>query len=660
MVSITGTYRPGGRPVTAAEIHQMAQPLCRDGAGAYWTGGPVGLGLAPQLGRFVPPEAVSVTHDHDAGLSVAADLRLDNRDALRTRLGLTAPSSQTRTDAHLLLAAYARWGPDCVQHLAGDFAFALWDARARRLFCARDRIGVRPFYYAHTHSAFAFASEMHALRTVPGLDWSVRDEQVADYLLASPMDPAATFYQSVRRLPPAHTLLVTDDGLRLDRYWALDPEVPHFDGTDLQDSAEGFRTRFVDAIADRLHGAQPVGSFLSGGFDSSSIACVARHLRDDDEPIHTFSQVFDSVPQTDERPYIDAVLDHGAFAPHFTRGDQQDPLADLPALLEIVEEPFYSVNLFVVRPSYLQARKAGVPVILDGLMGDHVVSHGMPLLTELAARGRWLTLARTLRAAHHTTGSRQVYRHLDHQVVHPLLREPLAAWRHRHRPSAWVLEQQGYGQASTLVAPGLLDRTRWLERSEATAPGWYQTPRTVRAETLGGLTSTYLHQALELATKMATRAGTSLRFPYADHRLVEFCWRVPPQHKLQGGWTRAYARTAMRPYLPKAINRRQGKKVMTQNFVTQLLRNQGEALRTLLHAHAPVLAPYVHADGALDHLDGLLRRAHGASLAPLNAEAGLLWRIAVLGVWLQEARFQTAPTVPSASPIHHPIPTPTH
>src|SRR3989441_8528576 len=257
---------------------------------------------------------------------LTADARIDNRAELLAALGRGVEA----TDAELILGAYQRWGERAPEHLLGDFAFAIWDGRREVLFCARDHFGVKPFYYHHAPGRlFAFGSEIKALLALAEVPRRLNETRVADYLVPLLEDKEITFYEEIVRLPPAHRMTVSRDGMRIEQSWALDPTREIRLKSDAEYAA-AFREIFTEAVRCRLRSAFPVGSMLSGGLDSSSIVCVARKLLAEDGggKLHTFSAIFPDVPECDEREYIEAVLGGHGVKPHYVRGDRLSPLAD--------------------------------------------------------------------------------------------------------------------------------------------------------------------------------------------------------------------------------------------------------------------------------------------------------------------------------------------
>src|SRR3989454_383913 len=421
---IAGLWHLDGRPGEPAELESMTARLAHggpDGTGA-WREGPVALGhgmlhTTPESLREQQP-LVGTRGD----LVLVADARIDNRAELCSLL----PAPSDATDAELILAAYERWGEHCPEHLLGDFAFAIWDARRQIVFCTRDHFGVKPFYYHHRPGRlFAFASEIKGLLVLSEVPRRLNETRVADYLVPLLEDKEITFYEEIVRLPPAHRMVVTREGVRIEQYWALDPEREIRMKSDAEYAA-AFREIFTEAVRCRLRSAFPVGSMLSGGLDSSSIVCVARKLLAENGGgrLHTFSAIFPDVPECDERGYIDAVVAGGGVEPHYVRGDRLNPFADLDQVFHHEDEPFFAPNLFLHWGLYSAGEQEGVRVLLDGIDGDTTVSHGVSYLAELARSGRLITLAREVTGLSRRF-NRSPWAFLRARVVQPFVPEPI-------------------------------------------------------------------------------------------------------------------------------------------------------------------------------------------------------------------------------------------
>ena len=349
MSAIAGIVRLDGAPADRANLDRMLERLAHRGPDGHGSHIADSCGLGHRMLWTTPEslhERLPLT-DSTGDLTLTADARIDNREELCSLL--SAPS--TVTDADLILQAYARWGERCPERLLGDFAFALWDARRGLLFCARDHFGVKPFYYHHRPGRlFAFASEIKGLLVLSEVPRRLNETRVADYLVPLLEDKEITFYEEIVRLPPAHRMAVTREGVRMEQYWAPDPEREIRMKSD-GEYAEAFREIFTEAVRCRLRSAFRVGSMLSGGLDSSSIVCVARELlaKNGGGKLHTFSAIFPDVPECDEREYIDEVIAGGGLEPHLVRGDQLKLLTPPRPAIEVISAIAFRRNQHVVK-----------------------------------------------------------------------------------------------------------------------------------------------------------------------------------------------------------------------------------------------------------------------------------------------------------------------
>ena len=346
MSGILALHHFDGRPVEPTDLRDMASLLERrgpDGTG-LWHEGPVGLGhtllaTTPELAFERQPVV-----DHASGCAITADVRLDNRDDLLAALRLTDRADSVG-DAGLLLAAYLAWGDACVERLLGDFAFALWDPRARRLFCARDHMGMRPLCYHHTPGKLlAVASEPRAILVLERVPYRINAGRIADYLVneLEGIDKTSTFFEGVYRLPPAHTLVATDQDVRIECYWTLEPGDELLLPSD-EAYAEAFLEVFTEAVRCRLSSVGPVGAMLSGGMDSGSVVAVARGLLTAESrgPLRTYSAVGPDPATCVETRAIHAALTMDGLVPRMVRHDRLDEL--MPELDELtwnLDEPF--------------------------------------------------------------------------------------------------------------------------------------------------------------------------------------------------------------------------------------------------------------------------------------------------------------------------------
>lgn len=359
-----------------------------------WMDGSIGLGHAmlrttrESLGERQPAS-------FDGRFWIAADARLDGRAdfiAELQRLGrVVRPAAP---DSELILHAYAAWGTPCVERLRGDFSFALWDAKNKLLFCARDHFGIKPFYYAQLGDLFVFSNTLNCVRMHPEVSGELNDAAIGDFLLFGlNYDNSTTSFRDVQRLPPAHCLTFSADGLRSKRYWK-----PPTDGrirySKPEEYVENFQSLLQDAVADRLR-IDRVGILLSGGLDSSSVAAVAKEVSAKNAQttdIRCYTHIFESLISDREGEYAREVGEFLRLPVKFMASDQTQLFEgwDKPefSLPEPVEDPLFAGFLDSCRNISTDCR-----VLLCGEGADNLLDFQMwPYLDDLRRNGEWQRL----------------------------------------------------------------------------------------------------------------------------------------------------------------------------------------------------------------------------------------------------------------------------
>lgn len=586
MSAIFGLFNQDGGPVEAIDLGRMAAMLTRRGperTGSF-RAEVVGLGHT----RSAPtPEAARerLPLEHPAsGCVITADARLDNRDELLGRLDLRARArAGDMGDGELILAAYLAWGQACVEHLLGDFAFAVWDPHRRALFCARDHMGLRPFYYHHTPGRFfAFASEARGVVVLPQAPYRINEGRIADYVISEleGIDKTSTFFEDVFRLPPAHTLIVTPDGMRIRRYWALEPgpelRLPS-DGA----YAEAFLEVFTEAVRCRLRSAGPAGSMLSGGLDSSSVVAVARNLMaaDGRAPLPTVSAVSPVGEDCNETRFIGDVLAMGGLDPSTVDvGQLAELVADVDGLATPLEEPFDG-EAPLLRVVYLAARRRGLDVLLDGASADLVLSAGDYLVRTLRD-GHGITLLREV------AGLRRFWGRTDSPVpqLYGLARAAFTpdaarrvlgpfARRRRHRRTMEIIRQSPVNLEFASEV-GVLERLEAMAGHRPT--GEASSNRHSRATTVD---QPFLTAGRERYDRLAAGAGVEARDPFLDLRVLGLCLALPGDQMLHGGWPKIVLRRATQGLLPDPVRWRRGKDHLGWAFNRALLQVRREHVR---------------------------------------------------------------------------------
>ena len=637
MSGIAAIYYQNARLVSPEQLGQALLALRHRGPDGtrIWYRGSVGLAHCM---FHTTPESLQerLPLVNAAGETViTADARLDNRSKLIARLDLPLSAAECLADSALILYAYERWGCNCVQELLGDFAFVIWDSRNQILFCARDHFGVKPFYYYADRQLFVCASEIRGIFAAAEVPKRLNEFRIADYLLSNFDDATATFYQEILRLPPAHTITISPEGMRLERYWSLDASREVRLSTDEQ-YAETFRELFTEAVSCRLRSSFPIGSMLSGGLDSSSVTCVAEQLLYEDGrgPLQTFSAVLDNVPVADERGYIDMVTKRKGIMSHYMRGDLAKPVSSIQDFLECRDEPPYSFNLFINLALYQTASNHGCRIMLEGFDGDTTVSHGTQYLVDLLKADRWAPYIKELRAFadNQNLSFRQEFLGSlwSHRVAPFMNKLPLFPGKRRLRKTLGTL-LAGSDRTRTVALPesrNLLDQTfvqrirlsGYQERKEKQA-------RSEREAHFHRLTWGVMPYVLEILDQAAAISSLEVRYPFWDKRLVEFCLGLPPEQKIRNGWTRLVLRKAMQGILPPEIQWRKDKSNLGHNFSHVFQTFEQELVERVLLQKST--APYIDKD-TLHELQTRFRSKQATDQDLIS-----IWKAITLALWLQ-------------------------
>ena len=638
MSAIVGLFYRDGRPVDRRVLERMGASLAHRGPdkSGVWSDGNTGLGhrmlwTTPESLREELPLA------HSSGnLVITADARIDNRDELLSALGLTDRPKEEISDSELILGAYEKWGEDSPKKLVGDFAFAIWDRRKKLMYCARDHIGAKPFYYYLSDKVFAFASEVEALLCIPEVPRRLNEARVADLLVHNIAEKTSTFYEDILRLVPAHSLSVSPHKTAVRRYWAPDAFRELRLRSD-EEYAEAFYEVFAEAVRCRVRSAFPVGSELSGGLDSSSVACVARDLllEEGGRRLHTFSAVYKEAPQSDEGTFIDAVLAKGEFEPHKIQVELLSPLQAPRRVLWDADEPAIMGGLSMPWGLARDASQQGVRVLLNGYDGDVVVSHGTERLLELASTGRWRTLAAEIddwSKSGITWSRRRIWRYW---VLEPLAPEfVMRSWRVLRGRSSWSRTGQAY---SGPIREDFARRVDLNERVRASIDVGGEIPRSVRLsrrEHYSSLLQGSNQYLLEVHGKIGAKFSIENRYPFYDRRLMEFCLALPPEQKLSRGLPRAVLRRALAGVVPDKVRSRTDKGSLTPGLVWSLLMFDRRLVEGTLYHDFHGIEPYAD----LNRLRRFYVRC-AMSQAPHPGYVLGPIRTVALALWLRRAGF---------------------
>jgi asparagine synthase (glutamine-hydrolysing) len=537
MSGIVGIVNLNGSPVDRLLLGRMTGCLAARGPDAQeiWSQGPVGLGhTLLRTADDTRPDCQPLTLDGQVW--IVADARVDDRGELRRKLhSHGCRDLEEATDAELILQSYLVWGEVCVQHLLGDFAFAIWDEPRRRLFGARDHIGFKPFFYARLENCLVFSNTLNCLRMHPDVSDALNELAIADFLMFGfNQDPATTPFVDLHSLPPAHYLSWRQGQLDISRYWTL-PMPPTRRYPREQDYVEHFRELLKLAVADRLRSSR-IGVLMSGGLDSSSVAALAvdeRNRRSVPFDLRAYTDAVgnDSPVPDAERHYAGLVAARLNIPIHYDvakdyqlyeRWDQAELQRPMPHHFPLMATWVDRLNVVVPKSR----------VVLTGEGGDLIFSPSCSYFDDLRQSRQWGRLVK------------EIARSLRYRRLPPVgLRSTLLPGRYRTKPPDfpdWL--NQSFSETLDLKA-------RWDHYTHSPCPS-----SSLRKRAYQCLTSPDWPDYLQkLYDPGVTGLPVEFCHPYFDLRVVNFALALP-----EWPWCldKLLSREVGRGLLPEAVRTR--------------------------------------------------------------------------------------------------------
>ncbi len=579
------------------------------------------------------PTGYQPMQSQDGNVCITYNGEIYNHPELKQQFEQDGLRYRGTSDTESLLFAYQKYGANCVDHLRGMFAFALWDDPKQRLMLARDRFGQKPLYYAQTSDGIVFASEIRSLIQDDSIQLDV-DPLMIDSFFTTGFIPAPhTIFKQIRCLPPASRLIWQDGSCRIERYWELD----HSRKSNLREAEAIEKTKHMleEAVRLRLMSDVPLGAFLSGGVDSSAVVALMADLTD--QPVKTFSIGFDD-PTFNETEYAQQI------AQQFDTDHQEfivtaDMFTDLPAIVHAYGQPFADSSAL---PTWHVSRltRQHVTVALNGDGGDEMFG-GYARYQANALSGRYAAIPQPIRSA---TGA-----------LAQLLPEPTGAKNPVRRFKNFVTAQTGtpaekYARWLTLTQQTQRQRLytpqmmAWVKEHDPLAiikAPYSKTGLQAVDQPLAADIAHYLPDNLLVKADIATMAhGLEGRSPFLDHKLAEFAAGLSPDLKLNGRQTKYILKKSMEGILPHNILYRpkQGFAVPIGRWFKQDLR---QTTRDILLDPKSISRGWFEADSIetlLDeHASG--RRNHRYPI----------WALLVLELWAQT--ILDRPRSEHASPI---------
>ncbi len=584
MSGIAGIIHFDGKPVEPGLVEKMTTAMAHRGPDGihHWVKGSIGLG---QCMLRTTPESLEETQpltNEDASLVLVMDGRVDNWEELRGELLGRGAVLRDRSDAELVLRAYQIWGRECLPHIDGDFALVIWDARRQEAFCARDRMGNRPFNYHWDGKTLAFASELQAILALPWVKQEPNEGMLAEMLAGEWYSRDETLWNGILRLIAAHRMVAGNQGPRLEQYWQpnLWATLPFRKD---EEYIEHYRELLFECVRRSSRSHRPVAIEVSGGLDSSAVFCVAEHLRRSNRllthGINGYTLGFtEEEGDASELPYARAVGEYLGLRIHETPPSRM-PLSWFAERARSGRQFPGFPNLSMHAGLWQQTVAHGSRVTLNGHGGDQWLQGSRAYYAEALAQLHLRTLYDCLKTDATAFGTRQAVSWLIRQGFFPLL--PIALQEGLRRLVRRV-RGSGTSNACYWLSPRMGEVIRL--RRERILPSHHRRVRSVgQRALLETLYDAYNAQAMEDLECLGAHCGIEMRYPLDDPKLVQYAFSLPERLRLRGDRTKYIHVQALKNLLPKTILERKSKAEFSIVLREHLDRMQAILTETIPH-----------------------------------------------------------------------------
>ncbi len=568
------------------------------------------IDLTPAAGQ--PMHSVS-------GLVISYNGEIYNYIELRQELGVE--KFQTTSDTEAILKAYEKWGENCVDHLRGMFAFAIWDEKNNRLFCARDRFGIKPFYFSKTKEGFFFASEIKAL--LPFVDEIATDYNgLKDYFAFQFTLGSKTLFKGVEQLLPGYTLTFENGKIRTREYWEV-----HYDLDWLHTKRyfqEEVRNLLINSVQVHMRSDVPVGSYLSGGLDSSIVASLARKIQKEDD-FHAFHGTFAAGPEYDEAPYARAVAEFCRMELHERGITSDDFVSNIRKVIYHLDYPVAGPGSF---PQYMVSKLASehLKVVLGGTGGDEIFGGYVRYLISYFEQCIKGAIEGTMRSGNFVVTYESIIGNLSSlRNYKPLLQE---FWKE----GLFEDRDKRYFRLINR-ANGLSKEINWelLEPYSAfeTFKEIFWRPNVEKESYFDSMThfdfKTLLPALLQVEDRVSMAHGLESRVPLLDHPLVELAATIPSNVKFENGELKHLMKTGFRQDLPEEVYQRTNKMGFPVPLSDWLQGELKEFIGDIFHSEKARNREYINPDFDIETL-----------IAREGKFTRKVWGLLSLELWQQE------------------------
>jgi len=537
-----------------AALRAMCQVIAHRGPDddGFHTDGPLAIGMR-RLSIVDVAGGHQPISNEDGSITIVFNGEIYNHASLREPLIARGHSYRTHSDTETIVHLYEEYGPECVKHLRGMFAFAIWDRNKKTLFIARDRLGIKPLYYHLNSERLLFGSEIKALLAHGSIRPEFDRAALPEFLAFGYLSGEDTFYSGIRKLPPGHTMEIGLDGKpQIRQYWDLNASSPHT-SRDESYYVRGYRELLEGAVQSHLMSDVPLGVFLSGGLDSSAVAALMTKIRR--EPVETFSVGYTEQTYS-ELPFAQVVAHHIKSQHREVLVSEQDFFDALPHLIWHEDEPITwpsSVSLYFVA----KLARERVTVVLTGEGSDETLAgytrYAFTLKNAALDRAYRNVVPSTLRRGLRNTvaTSSLLGAKLRRKLEHTFLAKDGASWTSFYFDNFFSAfgESEQAGLLSADFASEFLPSTAYKNVLAC----WEQSSGEMLQRLLYTDIKTYLVELLMKQDNMSMAASIESRVPFLDHVLVEFATRIPREVQIKGLAGKTILKKAVEDILPHEI-----------------------------------------------------------------------------------------------------------
>ncbi|WP_103027893.1 asparagine synthase (glutamine-hydrolyzing) [Salinibacter altiplanensis] len=639
MSGIAGIYYLDGRPV-GDEVDRMVETIEHRGPDGIstWQNNSVGLGHC--MLETTPEDQFESLPlvDRTGNFVITADARIDNRDELIDRLNVRKPGERPITDTELILGAYKKWGMDCPKKLLGAFAFAVWDGPRRRVFLARDHLGVKPlFYHYEAGKTLIIGSEIKTIKSAKKGLKKLNKKYVSQHLL---LDVKAgledTIYDEIRSLGPSQIAYI-DEEIKEKKYYKFE-STGNNTCKDEKEYFRKFKKVMKKSVKCRLRSKEKVSAHLSGGLDSSSIVSLAYNLEKEGKlgegtksVSNTFTRIHSGVPQCNEIGFVKNVVKKYKKERRHKFLDLKNIgiFSDIKNIMWHLDSPQRGAHARSLWSINKEMKKIGSRVLLSGFDGDTTISHGTGYFYELRNAGKWIKLLKEVTQFAESTGESKI-KSIKSWVQGPLLSSSIGGAILKAYKKINDVTKKESKNTKKIINEGFRNKIKkYLERNQKSPKNEFEKHRE-------GLRASIFVRSLESSDMYAAAHQVEPRYPLCDKRLVEFCLDLPPDLKIRSGWSRYILRRAMEGILPESVQWRSWKTIPADIAHHDLLTKERDHFRPLAdEAQRCRVANYLNPD----YLTSVTERYLSNPDIPVDnlseTDSARLWNSLVLEKWLR-------------------------